>query len=234
MPDFIPRRDVDLLNWSRNFSNHLLLDPGAFAVSPEQAAAYAQRHAVYAAALARTVDSGNRSQGDVILKDEARAALVSDARALARQIRAQPTVTAALRVAIRLTVDKEKATPIGPPSESPRVSLMEVVGNRVRIQLMSKSMMGRRGKPAGVIGAEVFGYVGHKQPESAQDWVHMGCTSRTRVELVFGSHLAAGSRVWVTARWLNPRLQHGPSSTSIFAHLGFCGGLPGQSLTAAA
>jgi hypothetical protein len=102
------------------------------------------------------------------------------------------------------------------------VSVVSVDGRVVRAQL-SDVATSRRARPAGTTGAAVFAYVGPGAPPGTEGWTFRGVYTRPVIEVPFAADVPAGSVVWLTAQWLNPRGQPGPIGSPACVHLG--GGL---------
>ncbi|HEY7116316.1 MAG TPA: hypothetical protein VH475_07010 [Tepidisphaeraceae bacterium] len=229
---FLPNADAALLAWSANFSARLSESGASYGISPEEAADYAAKHAAYADAFEAAANPGTRSRSDTVRKNEARAALRGAAGNLASIIKGQPTVTDAGRILLGLVPRPAgRAALIGRPAAAPFLAVLAVSGRSVRLRL-SDADSARTGKPAGVLGAMLFSYtapaaagppaptVEGLPPADLQAWRFEGHTTRTTIELAFPSDLAPGSQVWLTARWLSPRLQSGPIATPVSTHLG--------------
>lgn len=217
---FLPRSDGALLAWSANFSTLISAGPVPLGLTPAMATSYAALHADFAAKLA-AVDPGVRSKMAVSEKNASRLELKNSARLLASIINGQATVTDAQKIELGLTVRAHPAR-IPPPSESPQVRVKSVSGRTAVVELMTS---GRRGKPAGVLGASLFSHVGATPPAELSDWKFEGNTGLTTFEVNFPIDTAPGAMVWLTAFWFNPRKQSGPACSPV------CTNLPGGSVT---
>src|SRR5688572_5895891 len=92
MPDFLPRREDDLLAWLRNFDEQINSDPQAFGVSPERAAELHARFETYADAHRLANAPTTRTGSAIVLKDTAKAAALEATRQIAKMVRAQSAV----------------------------------------------------------------------------------------------------------------------------------------------
>lgn len=214
--DFLPRREADLLAWAENFAGRIAADAGAYGLTPAQAAAFEARRSAFAAAYAVATTPGSRTRPAVAAKDAARAALEAEARALAAVVRAGPGVSDAQRVGLGLRPRGAGRARIGRPGDRPTVRVAEVVGRRIRVVLSEAGAPGR-GKPRGVAGAAVLYHVGESAPTDAAEWSFGLQTTRAEAELAVGPAAEAGARVWVTARWFNPRGELGPWAEAVWA-----------------
>lgn len=72
MPDFLPRRESDLLAWSALFEQLLTASPQKYAISPQQAANYRTLQLAFAAAYPLVATMPTRTVVTVANKDAAR------------------------------------------------------------------------------------------------------------------------------------------------------------------
>jgi hypothetical protein len=224
MPDFIPRRDADLLRWSSNFDQKINFSPASFGISHSDAAEYAVLHASFAQLYAAAVGASTRTPSGIIAKDDARAALVKRARQLANRVRGHMEVTDAQRLELGLRV-KRRATGmrrrIQRPSHAPVLQIISVQGSTVRIRLGNSEMPTHRTLPRDVKGAMICSYIGEQPPPTLAGWSLRPSITRTTCEVTFPPGLPPGTRVWVTAYWFNhagaprPGLGNGPAAMPV-------------------
>ena len=131
-----------------------------------------------------------------------------------RVIQAMPTVTNEQRAELGLRIRDVEPSPVPVPDTAPVVEIASMNGWLARLRLREAGSE-RRGKPTGVIGANIYTFTGAEPPTELTDWVFEGETTRTIFDVQFPGTLAAGTKVWVTACWKNPRFQVGPASTPI-------------------
>lgn len=216
--DFIPAREADLVTWSINFDTKITATPTDYGLTALQATAYAAVHDAFIAAYNMANDPTTRSPVNITAKNTAKAALIDEARELARIVQATPGVTPAQKEGLGLNPRTNGPSPVPVPEEAPTLDVVVREGTMVRIKLHDGSGS-RRGKPAGVAGASVFSFVGATPPVEVSDWKFEGNTTRTVVELNFAAELPPGTIVWMTAFWYNPRGMSGPGCTPVSAIL---------------
>jgi hypothetical protein len=221
--DFLPRPEAELLGWSSNFLRQILADGAALGLSPVQCAAYQAKHEALAALSRTSHDPATRTAPVNRAKSEARAVLEAQARLLARIIRANPNVTASQRSDLRLSAPLGKGSRIPRPATAPRVEVLGVSGRTVRVQLSDTGAPDNRGKPRGVASAVILSFIGDQPPAGRAGWTLQDTSGRTRVGVTFGSDVEPGTKVWITAAWLNPRGQRGPGATPAPAIIGIAG-----------
>lgn len=216
--DFLPSKDAELLAWSANFASLTTATPTAFGLVAAQATAYAALHTAFAGALETATEPTTRTRAAVAVKNDARSPLKAMARELARVINAFPSITNAQRINLGLNPRAGELTPINPPTEQPVVEVAAAIGRTFKVRLRSIDSS-RRGKPEGVDGATLFSFVGEEPPSDISQWKFEGSTSRTTFDLELAPTVPAGSQVWLTAFWFNPRSQSGPAATPVSAYV---------------
>jgi hypothetical protein len=213
---FLDVPDLKLLRWSETFSAKINGDASYYGLSNEQAAAYADLHAQFAAKLATNLPQV-RSKVTVTEKDAARAAMVADARLLVNLINGQKTLTDADKVGLNIPV-RSGPTKAALPDEAPLLHIESVRGNTAWIRLRQKRSTSP-GKPAGVQGATLFRFVGEEPPASGEAWTFIGNTGKTALSIDFPAQLPPGATVWLCAQWINTRLEPGPLCPPVATNL---------------
>lgn len=221
MADFLPSRDADLLVWGNNFSTQVTALNTQVGVSVQQASDFASANSAWVSAYTLATNSMTRSPGNITLKDEARATMVSMARLLAGVIQKHPGTTDAQRQDLGLNVPKQRA-PIGIPDVSPVIRVTGVSGRTMTVSLKDPNGT-NRGLPAGVAGIALFSHVGPEAPVSIDGWRFEGNTGRTVVDVAFDATLPAGTTVWFTAFYFNPRKESGPATDPVGKTFGGAG-----------
>lgn len=222
--DFFPRPDAKAVQWTANFSQRINLDPAAYFLSIAQAAEYAVMQAEFADAYFATQNPSTNSTTSTRRKKEARKVVEAETRRLGTLIRGTATVTLAQKFQLGLK-ERGKPTRINRPESAPRILVRSVVGRTARVELLDTES-GKRKMPKGVRGASIFSHVGETPPTDPAQWNFRRNTSVTRVTVSFPASLPPGATVWLTARWINPRSQHGPSGLPTNMHLGYEASLP--------
>lgn len=211
MPDFLPRRDLELLRWSANFDAKIHSDFEAFGLSAADAAEYRTAHLAFEAAMQTVASPTTRTPSALFAKDTARAAVAAVARRLASVARGMQSADGATRMLLRLkdpVGGRRTRTP--PPTTAPSVHVASRDGTVVRVTLTDPSNPIRKAWPTGVRGAAVFTAIGETQPESG--WRFTVLASRTTVDVPFSPELPPGTKVWIAAHWLSPTHVPGPTS----------------------
>ena len=215
MASFLPNKDAALLAWGANLYAVANLAPTTYGLTTGQCTAFNTLLTAYQTALA-ACDPGVRSKAAVLAKNNAKAALKTNARFLAKLVEGTSTVTNAQKATLGLNV-RAMPSPIPAPAFAPQVDIVSVIGRTVKVRLHNSETAGKRGKPAGVKGAAVFSYVGATAPTDPTLYQFEGNTTLTVVDVAFPGTVAAGATVWITAMWFNERTQSGPAAAPVQA-----------------
>ena len=213
--DFIPSREADLLDWSRNFRERINANPAQYGLTAAQASEYAALDDAYAEAYRLAHEPNTRTSVQITAKNEAKKAVTANARMLARIVRATPGISNTQRGELGLTVPDAELTPVPRPSDPPLLWLVPSADRVVRVRLRDKAAPTRRGKPPGVAGAAMLSCVADEPPARLADWTFHGNATRPTYAIQFDAQTPAGAKVWIAAYWYNTRGQSGPLSTPI-------------------
>lgn len=215
--NFIPSRDADLVTWTNNFSSKINLTPTAYGLSAPQATAYAALNTAFIASYTTANDPSTRSPSAIIAKDDAKKALISSARQLARIVQATPVVTDEQKSDLGLNV-RATPSPIPPPDISPAIDVLSISGNTVRIRMHDPLNTTRRGLPPGISGITLFSAVGPTAPTSIAGWTFEANTTRIVADVTFPG-AAPGAKVWFTCFYKNEREQSGPATEPVSTNI---------------
>jgi hypothetical protein len=209
--DYLPRKQSEFVQWSRNFTARVEAAPGSFGLDAAQAAAHRALHDAFIAAYEVAVDPGTRTRTAVSQKNAARTALIEHTRMLVKIVQAAPATTNAMRSLLRITVADAEPTPVPAPSAAPELAITSVTGRRAALRLIDPNAGARWGKPEGVFGAMIYGCVSEDEPPEALDrWTLLTAATRMHIELEFPTSIPAGAKVWLTACWINTTAKPGP------------------------
>ncbi len=219
MASFLPVRDAQLLAWSVNFNALINSTKGAgFGLTQQQATDYTTRHTAFATAYQTSYDPNTRTPPNITIKDEAKKALSEYARELVRIVQSYPSLTDDQRRELKITVRKQRS-PQPPPTVRPALTIVSVTGRTVTIKIREDGESSKRGKPAGVLGASVYTYVGNTYPTDPTLWAFDGTTTKTTHQIVFPETVANGAQIWVCAAWFNRKTETGPVSIPVTTNI---------------
>ncbi|HQY87719.1 MAG TPA: hypothetical protein PK402_03610, partial [Tepidisphaeraceae bacterium] len=127
-------------------------------------------------------------------------------------------VTPEQKIALGLNPRTNTPSPIPVPDSPPQLAIVKTTGNVIQVRLSSIEV-GKRGKVEFAKGATVYTFVGENPPVDNEGWQYFGNTGRVNCEIEFSASLAAGTTVWITAGWYNPRGLLGPLCQPVKAML---------------
>ena len=215
MPDYVPRRDSELVLWSANFVKGIggLLDDEMFG---EHVTSVQDLQRAFAEAYSRAVDPQTRSPSSIVAKDTARAAMVRAIRSLKGQALYRPDATNEERINLGCKPVRQGKPPVvPPPTEAPTVTVIGRSGTTVTIRL-SPQIGTRKKRPAGATSAIVFKFVGDVAPADLGQWELVRATNDVIIDVPFDPTLRPGTKVWITARWQSPTSQRGPAAHGVY------------------
>jgi hypothetical protein len=213
--DYIPSRESDLVTWSTNFNAKIVAAPTSYGLVAAQATAYTALHNAFVTAYNVANAPLTRSPVNIEAKNTAKSNLIDGSggiRVLAALVQAYPSITDAQLRELGLTVRDREPSPIPPPRVAPEMDFIPTGTRTIRIRLHNETTL-RKKKPDGVKGATVFYHVGATAPAELTDWTFHENTTKTVLDVDLPADVAAGSQVWFTAFWFNPRAQSGPAAT---------------------
>ena len=218
--DFLPKREIDLLQWSANFRARIELDPDAIGLTTAQVAAYAAVQQAYATAYTLANRPSTRTSPRIREKNTAKRSLQRLTRQLASIVRTAPNVSVAQRLALGLSLQNPGGyrPPLNPPKIAPGLKVVRVWSHTVYVQLYNQETM-RRAMPRGCTRAVIHSYIGAVPPMNISNWRFAANTSTPTHAVRFEAEFEPFTKVWLAARWMNPRAEMGPVSAFVSTHL---------------
>lgn len=205
--------DGVLLPFSLNVKTRITASPTSYNLTASDATAYGGLHDAYAAALAVSANPGTRTKAATAAKNSAKAALLLKLREFLKIIKADLSVTDAMRADLGLPPRDAGPTPINPPSTRP-LMVVDPYGN---LRITDEATPDRRKKPAGTIGAVIFYKVlepGAALPAMPEDGRYAGLASRDTFELPV-TPADAGKILWAQSFYINAKGAAGPASAPV-------------------
>lgn len=216
MGDYLPRKESELMDWARSFNAQIVATPTVFGLTAGQATIFTGLWESFRDAYEIATAEPTRTAGTIQTKNTTKDAMIDGdggIRELVKIIQAYPGTTDTMRVDLQITVPDVEPTPVPAPSMPPSLEIDKQLGRSVRVRLRDMENPTRRGKPAGVLGASVFMWVGDENPpEDPMEWTYLFNTSTSMFTIDFPSEVASGSKVWLTTQWFNRRQETSPPS----------------------
>jgi hypothetical protein len=213
--DYVPKSDDGLLNWAGNLLAYATAHADAMSIAAGTLTALQPLLTAYQTAFEKMADP-NHGVLDTQRKNEARDALTTALRAFVMgYITYNPSVTDDDRREMGAPIHDKTHSPAPVPTSRPIIDTAAVDNRQVAVDL--RELAGdKRGKPAGVHGAEILYELRDDPPATAEDLRHSSFATKTRMVYTF-TEAERGKKVYFAARWENTRGEKGPWSDVVSA-----------------
>jgi hypothetical protein len=213
--DYIPQGDDAFLQWARNLLEYAAAHADAMGIAAGTLAPLQPLLAAYETAFEKMADP-NHGALDTQRKNETRNALKTAIRAFVMGfITYNPSVTDDDRREMGTPIHDKVHTPAPIPATRPIIDTAAVDNRQVAVDLREAGG-NKRGKPAGVHGAEILYEIRDEPPAVAEDLRHSSFATKTRMLYTF-TEADRGKRVYFAARWENTSGKKGPWSDVVTA-----------------
>jgi hypothetical protein len=217
MADYIPSNDAEFDIWQGNLIEVASANAESWGIPADTVTAAKAKQTTWVSAFAKASNKQNRTQADVIAKNEAEEDYVKTLRALVQQWLARnPKVSDADRVRMDIPVRKSTNTPVPPPESFPVGTVDFSVRLQHTISFFDQASAHSNAKPEGVSGCEVYLKVDGDAPKSVDEMNFQGTCSASPFVLKFDA-AKAGKTAYYWLRWVNRKGEAGPWSTTISA-----------------
>lgn len=202
MSDYIPAGDADLVQFATNFLTTASANLVALGVSADQVADVQDSADAFSSALTAHVNAQTAARAATQTKNTTRETLVQKIRMHAQQFQARPNVSDALRADLGITIPASNQTSVGAPTTRPVVSIQ--TGNRLQhvVNFQDEMTPTSRAKPAGVLGCEIYRFVGTVPPTSNDQYSFLSLDTATPFVANF-NEADGGKTAYYIARWTN-------------------------------
>ena len=214
--------EAELVTGSTNFSDLINANAVEYGLQAKDAEEYAALNQAYVVNYARSQNPSTDSREATVLKNQAREALVREARRLTKLCQAARNMDDAKRRALGINVPDRESTAKPAPRTRPATSVRDVDGHVIELGLRDADNP-RRSRPVGAAGANVLTHVGETAPASMSDWTFQGNATRRTFTFTIPAMVPPGAKVWITAAWYGTRGETGPLASPIMTHVGFGG-----------
>ncbi len=215
MPDFIPRQDGELVDWSKNLCQQLAEMRETLQLTEEEIDSLRSAQLEYASAYRRSTSPELKSPVAVTHKTDTRKILEKKIRLIWKRVVGLNDPDNALRARLGMKPLTVKRRAIPPPVEKPGVRILDLTGNTVSIKLYDRLVPERRGKPRDVQLAQIFYHHGPTPPNDIAEWIYAGAATDVLYEFAINQRLTPGDQIWVTAKWCNHRQTTSPPSDPV-------------------
>ncbi len=166
---YIPSRDSALDAWADNFQSVIAASPTTYGLGAVDAAAITTAFNTWHAAYLLGGSSGSppvpinpatKTPVTVAAKNSAKIAMVGLDRSYAAQIRLNPGISNADKIALGLNLPNNAPSPIGPPATFPLLSITSAQPGTHTIRFADSGSPALRAKPPGSIGLQLYRGIG--------------------------------------------------------------------------
>lgn len=211
---YIPRKDAELVNWSRNFAARIGEDPARFGLGTREAEQIQALVRNFAEAYALAVAPASRTAAAVKVKEAAGKAMLKELRPCAMLIKRRSSVANADKVNLGLNIARPSTARLPAPTSRPILSVQSGAPLCHVLRFIDSGSSESRGRPRGVAGAQLFCYLGEKVQPTVEDGQLAALCNRFLYRHQF-PFSAAGQRAHYWARWHTRRGLCGPWSQRV-------------------
>jgi hypothetical protein len=208
---YIPAKDADFELWFDNFSSLITGSPTSYGLIAGDATIIAGKYTAWNAAYLTATTPATRTSANIAAKDAARADAENTIRPYAQRIRANTSVSDALKVGLGLNLQPATLTPIPAPTDKPELLFGSATPQQFVLSYKTEGAAGKA-KPYGAIGVQVVASVGTAiavDPDAAP-MVAMATKSPFRL------NWSAGQVGKIATIWARYYTRSGPAGTMQF------------------
>lgn len=218
---YIPPRDTDLSAWSANFAALITAAPALYGLLPADAVIIAATDNTWQADLAIALAPVTRTEPAIAAKNSSKLAGVDTWRVYAQQIRANPGVTNADKLALGLNLPNNSPSPIPAPPTNPLLSFLGATPFQHTLRYADSTTPASRAKPAGAIQLQLYAQVAPTAGTDPNAASLVGVHTANPVAVNFSAP-DVGKLATYWARWITQTGLVGPWSPSF--SIGIIGG----------
>ena len=213
--DYIPTGDEAFLDWAKNLLAYTASHAAAWGIAEGKLTALQALAAAYTEKLAAAQDP-NRGKADVLAKNEARDALKAALRPFVKaHLAYNEEVSDEDKVELGLPLHNNKPSPVPPPSTHPEFDIGTAELRQLSVRFWDAGST-RRGKPAGVHGAEIRWDFHDAPPANIEELGKSEFDTASPHTLRFDES-DRGKRVYICVQWENNKGEKGPWSEIVEA-----------------
>ena len=214
--NYIPRNEAEFDSWGNNFVSYASTNSESLKLTPEQIAALTQHKTSWDSAYQDYLSAKSALEAARQKKYDARKAFESLLREMAQRVKVDKKITDNYKAALGINVNSGTRRRVRVPTTKPlgRINAGERLSHL--IYFTDEETPTRRGKPAGVMGCEVWLKLGDAAPIDLSEWQFLGTTTSSSYTVNFRGD-AGGKTAHYMLRWVNTRGEVGPWSQTFYA-----------------
>ena len=220
-----PGREADLITAAQTFRDVATPAPATYSLTAAQLTLLGTKLSDFQSKWDVCQVPGTKTKVAVQQKNLSKSDLVTYLRSLVRVAQNAPTTTNVMRAQLGIPLYAETVSGIPVRAWAPELIVTKVWGRQISCRIESPVSEGR-GWPPGVYGAQVYTLVAPEPTSDTTLYVPQGLVTRTRFIIEMPPETPAGSKVWITASFVNPRGQTGLACTPVLSGVGYEGAVP--------
>lgn len=155
-PPYIPPRDTDFDLWLENLETLITANPTNYGLVAGDATIIAAQNTAWHAAFILATTPATRTSANIAAKDAARASAEAVVRPYCQRIRANDSVSDALKVGLGLNLQPATLTPIPPPASTVALAFVAATPLATKISYADTVLPSGKAKPYGAVGVEIY------------------------------------------------------------------------------
>lgn len=200
---YIPARDVDLVPWATNFADLITADPGLYGLDSTIAATIQAAVDAFDSAYTIATNPSTRTPVTVAAKDTAKQAMLPIVRTYASQIRINPGVADADKIALGLNLPNNNPSPIPAPATAPVLTITSAIPLRAVVKFRDEvASPTSRAKAPNAIGCEIWLGIDSIPLTDPNDCQYYGSAVKVPFAIDFDPS-AVGKTFTLFGRWVN-------------------------------
>lgn len=209
----IPRKDDEFIRFAENLE-YVIQDLGEnIGVDTGEAAEYTGTLAEFKNSTAETREKRTAFRVSAGVKRSGRQKLEKLTRSVIKQIQARQSTTDALRQRLRITIRDKTRTPIKKPETYPTITTIDSSARLVHtvyyFQYLDETENFTPKRPAGVIGAEIWVYIGERNEEVSLKMLRFLRISDHSPAVIEHDGADVGKQAYYRTRWVNRKGETG-------------------------
>ncbi len=204
----IPNPDLEFESYRKEYKETVDTNRAALGVSDADIAELDAANSLWESDYPAHVALQSAAEAATEKKQNAKKRLVAIHQKINKGVRANSTVTTDVLVKMRLSPPDQARTRVGTPATRPVLRIDTSVHLQHTIHFADENTPGKKGKPKGIKGCEIWAKIGDPAPVDATQVEHVALDGATPYLLVFKG-ADVGKTVYYMARWMNTRQEPG-------------------------
>lgn len=210
---YMPKSDSGKRVWMENFIRTIADAPDVYGFSADDVDHYTRVIGSYLDAHRRAKDPDRRTTTTVREKNDARERAVELCRTRAMQIKADPTLTHAQKLAVGIHVDDDILTPVQRPHGIPKIVVLGSPTGGHTIRFLPRDAFGSKAKPKGVTHMLLYAAIGDEPGLGVQHARLLGAYTKQPFDVNYPPGCGVeGKHATYYGRWLTGKGDIGPWS----------------------